>query len=237
MDQPLKRVRLLGAAGRKFGRVFHLAVKSPAEAIRAISSLRPEFRAWVLQQHDKGVAWRVVTEKPEGLEAEELERETSEDIILAPVVAGAGGGFGNFFKIILGIVLIAVAIIIPAATFGLTSMLGVGIVGAGLVLGGVAGMLTPTPKLNNTGLGGQGGNTGMDGGVENSKSEDLESNLFSRNQGSGGQGECVPLLYGQRRVRAPRVVNFELRNSTDGRNIDVTGTEGLLGYVNRQNLT
>ena len=236
MDQPLKRVRLLGAAGRKFGRVFHLAVSSPAEAIRAISTLRPEFRGWVLEQHDKGIAWRVVTDKPEGLEAEELERHTSSDIILVPVVLGAGGG-GGFFKILLGIVLIAVAIFIPAATFGLSSMLGVGLVGASLVLGGVAGMLTPTPKLNNTGIGGLGGNQGKDGGVENSKSADLESNLFSRNQGSGGQGECVPLLYGQRRVRAPRVVNFELRNSTDGRDIDVSGTEGLLGYVNRQNLT
>ena len=233
MEQPLKRVRLLGAAGRKFGRVFHLAVKSPAEAIRAISSLRPGFRGWVLEQHEKGVAWRVVTDHPEGLEAEELERETGADIVLAPVVTGAGGGFGNFFKVILGIVLIAVAIFIPAATFGLSSMLGVGLVGAGLVLGGIAGMLTPTPRLNETSYGSPGGGSG---GVESSKSEDLESNLFSRNQGSGGQGECVPLLYGQRRVRSPRVVNFELRNSVDGRDIDVSGTEGLLGYVNRKNL-
>ena len=243
MDQPLKRVRLLGAAGRKFGRVFHLAVKSPAEAVRAISALRPGFHGWVLEQHDRGVAWRVITDQPEGIEAEELDRETSQDIILAPVLVGAGGGsFGNIFKIVLGVVLIAASIFIPGSAmifgtaFGKIS-LGVGLVGASLVLGGVAGLLTPTPKLNNTGIGNLGGNTGKQGGVENSRSDDLESNLFSRNQGSGGQGECVPLLYGQRRVRAPRVVSFELRNSVDGRDIDVTGTEGLIGYVNRQNLT
>ena len=242
MDQPLKRVRLLGAAGRKFGRVFHLAVRSPAEAVRAISVLRPEFRGWVLAQHDRGVAWRVVTDQSEGLEAEELDRETGSDIILAPVVIGAGGSFGNALKIVLGIALIVASIFIPGGAmifgtaFGKIS-LGVGLVGASLVLGGVAGLLTPTPKLNDSGIGGLGGNSGKQGGVENSRVQDLESNLFSRNQGSSGQGECVPLLYGQRRIRSPRVISFELRNSIDGRNIDVAGTEGLVGYVNRQNLT
>ena len=200
-------------------------------------ALRPGFKPWVLEQHDRGVAWRVVTDQPEGLEADELDRETGADIILAPVVMGAGGGFGNFLKIVIGVVLIAVAIFIPAATFGLSSMLGVGLIGGSLVLGGIAGLLTPTPKLNDSGIGGLGGNSGKEGGVENSRVADLESNLFSRNQGSSGQGECVPLLYGQRRVRSPRVISFELRNSIDGRDIVTTGTEGLLGYVNRQNLT
>lgn len=241
MDQPLKRVRLLGAAGRKFGRVFHLAVRSPAEAVRAISVLRPGFHAWVLEQHDRGVAWRVVTDQPQGIEAEELQRETGSDIILAPVLIGAGGNGMNIFKIVLGVVLIAASIFIPGSAmifgtaFGKLS-LGIGLMGASLVLGGVAGLLTPTPKLNSSGIGDLGGSSGT-GGVENSRTEDLESNLFSRNQGSSGQGECVPLLYGQRRVRSPRVVSFELRNSVDGRTIDVSGTEGLVGYVSRQNLT
>ena len=242
MEQPLKRVRLLGAAGRKFGRVFHLAVKSPAEAVRAISVLRPEFHSWVLAQHDRGVAWRVVTDQPEGVGEDELTRATGHDIILAPVLIGAGGTFGNVLKIVLGIALIAASIFIPGTAvifgtaFGKIS-LGVGLVGASLVLGGVAGLLTPTPKLNDSGIGGIGGNSGKSGGVENSRVEDLESNVFSRIQGSSGQGECVPLLYGERRVRSPRVINFELRNSIDARDIDVTGTDGLLGYVNRQNLT
>jgi len=216
--------------------VFHLAVKSPAEAVRALSVLRPGFHGWVLEQHDRGVAWRVITDQPEGIEAEELDRETGSDIILAPVLIGAGGNGMNIFKIILGVVLIAASIFIPGSAmifgtaFGKIS-LGIGLVGASLVLGGVAGLLTPTPKLSGY------SSSGGSGGVENSRTEDLESNLFSRNQGSGGQGECVPLLYGQRRVRSPRVVNFELRNSVDGRSISVAGTEGLMGYVNRQNLT
>lgn len=241
MEGQLKRVRLLGAAGRKFGRVFYLAVSSPAEAVRAISVLRPEFRSWVLAQHDHGVAWRVITDDPKGIEASALLLGTGQDIILAPVVVGAGGKGFNIGQIILGVALIAASIFIPGSAmifgtaFGKIS-LGVGLVGGALVLGGVAGLLTPTPKLSGPNLGDYGGVQGR-GGVENSRVEDLESNLFSRGQGSSGQGEAVPVLYGQRRVTSPRVISFELRNSIDARDIDVTGTEGLLGYVNRQELT
>lgn len=224
----LKTVRLLGAAGRKFGRVFRLAVASPAEAIRAIEALRPGFYEWVVQQHERGVAWRVIAGEQRGLEADELDRGTSaETIVFAPVLAGAGGGDGGggFWSIILGILLIAVAIFVPAAALGLTSMLGVGLVGGALVLGGVAQLLTPTPTLNDT------------GGVEASQTAALESNLFSRNQGTGGQGECVPLVYGQRRVSSPRVISFDLRNLPETRTVTTTGTQGLLGYVNQQNLS
>ena len=242
MEGQLKRVRLLGAAGRKFGRVFYLAVSSPAEAVRALSVLRPEFRSWVLDQHDHGVAWRVITDDPEGIEASALLLGTGKDIILAPVVVGAGGGGGfNFGQIILGVALLAISFWLPGSTMIFGTLFGqlsvsVGLVGGALVLGGVAGLLTPTPKLSGPNLGDYGGVQGR-GGVENSRVEDLESNLFSRGQGSSGQGEAVPVLYGQRRVTSPRVISFELRNSIDSRDIDVTGTEGLLGYVNRQELT
>ena len=227
--EELKTIKLLGAAGRKFGRTFRLAVKSPAEAVRALIALFPEFQGWVLQQHERGIVWRVVTDKAEGVSEEELTRETGvETIVFAPMLQGAGGGSGSGIgQILLGVALIAVAVFVPAATFGLTSMLGVGLVGGALVLNGIAELITPTPRLN-----------GPDarGGVEASLTSDLESNLFSRAQGTGGQGECVPLLYGRRRVSEPRVISFDLRNFPDGRNINVSGTRGLLGYVNGKDL-
>lgn len=235
MEQ-VKTIRLLGAAGRKFGRKFRVAVKSPAEAVRALMALRPEFKAWVLDQHQRGVVWRVVTDRPEGIDDTELDRETgSETIVLAPVIQGAGGSGGSIFKIILGVVLIAVAIAVPAAAFGLTSMLSVGLIGGGLVLSGIADLITPTPQLS--GPKASGGPSSRASGTAAARSADLESNLFSRNQGTGGQGECVPLLYGQRRVSSPRVISFDLRNLPDSRDIDVAGTAGLLGYVNQRELT
>ena len=226
--EELKTVRLLGAAGRKFGRVFKIAAKSPAEVLRALEALRPGFYAWILEQHERGVAWRVVTDDPQGLDGDELERGTgSQTIIFAPVLQGAGG----FGKIILGILLIAVAIFVPAAVFGLQSMLAVGVLGGALVLGGIAEMVTPTPQLS-----GPNAKNNVSG-TEASRGEDLQSNLFSRNQGTGGQGECVPVLYGQRRVRSPRIISFDLRNLPETRSIVTTGTSGLLGYVNGVTLT
>ena len=232
--EELKTVKLLGAAGRKFGRSFKLAVKSPAEATRALMALFPEFQAWVIDQHQKGVVWRVITDNSEGLEESELTRETGCDtIILAPVLKGAGGGFGKILKVIIGVVLIAVGLIISFPTMGGGTPFV--LAGLGMLASGVADLLTPTPQLS--GPKAAGGASSYSSGTEASRSADLESNLFSRNQGTGGQGECVPLLYGQRRVTSPRVVNFDLRNLPDTRDITTTGTAGLVGYVNNVELT
>lgn len=215
--QPLKTVKLIGAAGRKFGRNFQLAVKSPAEAFRALCVLCPGLKAWVLAQHEKGVAWRVITDDSKGLEADELRRETGEDtIIFAPVMQGAGGD-GGILSIVLGVVLIAAAIIIPGVG------LAVGVIGASLVLGGVAQLLTPTPVLP------QQAESGED------TANQLESNLFTRGSSNAAQGEVVPVLYGRRRIPAPRLVSFDLRVLPTSRNINTSNT-GLLGYINNRDL-
>ena len=82
-------------------------------------------------------------------------------------------------------------------------------------------MLTPTPTLPNQAKTGE-----MD------PSEELTSNLFTRGATNGAQGEVVPLLYGQRRVPAPRLVSFDLRLLPSSREVDMTNHKGLLGYVN-----
>ena len=44
----LREVRLYGALGREFGRVFRLAVATPAEAVRALIAVLPGFeRAFI----------------------------------------------------------------------------------------------------------------------------------------------------------------------------------------------
>lgn len=229
MDE-LKTVKLLGAAGRKFGREFKLAVKSPAEAMRALMVLFPQFKAWIIEQHERGIAWRVVTNNAEGLSEDELTQGTSsEQIIFAPILQGAGGNGFSIGKILLGIALIAIAVIVP---FGaVNGGLGLGLLGGSLVLSGIADLITPTPQLS--GIKAQ----NRVSGTEAARSDDLESNLFSRNQGTGGQGECVPLLYGRRRVTSPRVISFDLRNLPQQRQVTTTGTQGLLGYVNGVELT
>lgn len=218
----LTTIKLLGAAGRMFGRVHRLAVSSPAEAVRALCALHPTFQAWVLTQHDRGVVWRVVTDSPTGLAPEELQRETSSPaIVFAPLLQGAGGGgAGGVLQIVLGVALIALAFV----SFGTTALAGVlsggvgsigmGFIGLGLLFGGIAQLVTPTPKK---------------------PAKAQESNLFTRNSNDGGFGEIVPVLYGRRRVRSPRVISFDMMIRSE-RDIDINGTIGLLGYVAKDTL-
>lgn len=224
--QQLVTIKLIGAAGRKFGRHFRLAVKSPAEAFRALCSIFPELKGWVLSQAEKGVAWRVVSDG-EFRDENTLEIQSSRVIVFAPTVQGAGGNGFSIGKIIFGAALVVASFFMPATVFGLSS-LGIGLLGGGLVLSGVADLITPTPKLSGQTI------TGTSGGTEAAETSTLESNLFTRNQGTGGQGEAVPVLYGQRRVQAPRIISFGLKNLPSSRSISYNSGTDLIGYVNKK---
>ena len=220
--QELKTIRLLGAAGRKFGREFKLAVKSPAEAFRALCVLCPDLRGWVLEQHEKGVAWRVVIKERKGINEDLLRCETSSDTItFAPTMRGAGGNSG-VFQIILGVALIAASLIITFGTAG--GGLALGLLGGSLVLGGIAQLITPTPTLPKQAETGE------------QDSAELNSALFTRSGGNDAQAEIVPVLYGRRLVPAPRNISFDLRLLPSSRDVDTSSAVGLLGYVNRVNL-
>ena len=220
--QELKTIRLLGAAGRKFGREFKLAVKSPAEAFRALCVLCPGLRGWVLEQHEKGVAWRVVIKERSGINEDLLKCETSSDTItFAPTMRGAGGNSG-VFQIILGVALIAASLIITFGTAG--GGLALGLLGGSLVLGGIAQLITPTPTLPKQAETGE------------QDSAELNSALFTRSGGNDAQAEIVPVLYGRRLVPAPRNISFDLRLLPSSRDVDTSTAVGLLGYVNRVNL-
>ena len=218
--QELKTIRLLGAAGRKFGREFKVAVKSPAEAFRALCALCPGLRAWVLEQHEKGVAWRGVIKDRKGISADELKWETGSAVItFSPTMRGSGGGSNSgFFQIILGVVLIAAAVIIPFGAAG--GGLGLGLLGGSLVLGGIATLITPTPT------------TPRQAETGEESLEELNSSLFTRAGGNGNQAEIVPVLYGRRLVPQPRNISFDLQILPSSRNVSTAGTSGLLGYVN-----
>jgi predicted phage tail protein len=196
-------IKLLGEAGRRFGRQFKLAVQSPAEAIRALSMQIPEFRQYLLESSDNGINWRVVTEDALGLDAEQLEWPCSKRLVLAPQPAGRGA----VGKIILGVALVAFSILVPAigATgapwlFGMTNFTSIGILGGGLIFSGVAQLLTPTPKV-----------TTSQGNTE----EQRNSYTFDKSNINSVQGDVVPLLYGERIVGTLPVLSFgiTLQNS------------------------
>jgi predicted phage tail protein len=96
-------IRLLGEAGRRFGRRFQLAVKTPAEALRALCVQIPELRQYLLDSGEKGINWRVVTDHALGLDEDQLLWPLSKRMVLAPIPAGRGA----VGRIIAGVALVA----------------------------------------------------------------------------------------------------------------------------------
>ena len=213
-------IRLLGEAGRRFGRRFQLAVRTPAEALRALCVQIPGLRHYLIESGDKGVAWRVVTEHPDGLDEDQLFWPMSKRLVLAPLPAGRGGGVG---KIVAGVALIAAAILIAPAGAGFLGLGAgfisggfaagvssvVGAIGVSMVFGGVADLLTPTPKMPTVK-----GGFGSSATTGRNEIEQLNSFTFDKSNENTVQGDVVPVLYGERIIGALPVLSFglELQN-------------------------
>ena len=126
------------------------------------------------------------------LSEEELEHPVGQQVIkIAPVIAGAG----SVGRIIAGVALVALAFaIIPlgiaAAGSGIATA--VGMVGASLILGGVAQLLTPTPTLSPTA-----GNAYTQQTTRETELDPQKSYSFSGIQNTSRAGTPVPLIYGE----------------------------------------
>lgn len=201
-------IRLLGEVGRRFGRRFQLAVKTPAEALRALCVQIPELRQYLLESGENGINWRVVTDHAQGLTEEQLMWPMSKRMVLAPIPVGRGGG--GVGAIIAGIALVAFSLLLPGigAAIGGATMTKIGLVGAAMLFGGVAQLLTPTPQMPTVGAIGGGATTGR------SESDQLKSFTFDKSNANTKQGEVVPVLYGERIIGSLPVLSFglELQN-------------------------
>jgi predicted phage tail protein len=216
-------IRLLGEAGRLFGRRFELAVKTPAEAIRALCVQIPALRQYLLESEEKGICWRAITEHPEGLDEDQLLWPMSKRFILAPQPVGKGG----VGKIVLGVALVALSFVSfgAGAWAGVLGSYGVGsfaaagsvaalVAGAGLITLGVADLLTPTPTMPTVG-GGAGGFNRSGATSGRSREEQQRAYTFDKSNANTQQGEVVPVLYGERIIGSLPVLSFglELQNS------------------------
>lgn len=199
-------IRLLGEAGRRFGRRFQLAVKTPAEAVRALCVQMPELRQYMVGSGDNGIMWRVVTDRAEGLNEDQLLWPMSKRLVLAPIPAGRGATG----QILAGVALVAFSLLLPGigAAIGGATMTKIGLFGGALIFGGIAQLLTPTPKMPTVDAVGGGATTGR------SESDQLKSFTFDKSNANTKQGEVVPVLYGERIVGSLPVLSFglELQN-------------------------
>lgn len=170
--QELRTVRLYGRLGAEFGRVHRLAVRSAAEAVRALCVLLPGFERHMMQSKDNGVGYAVFYGK-RNLDKDQLVDAAGEDIRIAPILQGAKNG--GLFNIILGAVLVVAGTL--GAEFGLGFLIPIG---WSMIVGGAIQMLTPTTKTNT-------------GQSQNNQG----SYVFSGAVNTTAQGNPVPVLYGE----------------------------------------
>jgi predicted phage tail protein len=189
----LRKIKLYGRLAKFVGqRVFEADVASAAEAVRFLLVNFPQLEKHMADQH-----YRVSVGKYD-LTLEELHDPAGQqEIRIVPVLAGAGGGAG---KILAGIGLIALSFLLPGAgAFGTFSVFGqaataggiltgigtaASLIGASLILGGVAQLLTPTPKINTP-------------GTPQDNNDPRKSYSFSGIQQTSRQGVPVPIVYGE----------------------------------------
>jgi predicted phage tail protein len=180
----MRSIKVYGSLAKFLGkRTFKAAVNSPAEAIRFLLANFPGLRAHMQdQQYKVGVG---SAELEIGTHPEHLHFPTSaaEQIRIIPVIAGAGA----VGRIIAGVALIALASVVSfgTLTIGATAIALNSVVfgiGASLVLGGVAQLLTPTQKMSSG---------------DDSFNDPRKSYSFSGVQNVSRQGVPVNIVFGE----------------------------------------
>ena len=183
---------------KQFGTVFKLDISSVPEAIRALVTQIPGLREHI----EKGSYKVRVDGKYIGDEG--VHSEVNSTLHLTPVVKGAGKS-GGLLQVVVGIVMIVAAVFYPPLAPYAAAMISAG---TGLVLGGVAQLLTKMPKAE---------------GFKDS--DDLKSSSFSNLANMTAQGAPVPLIYGKMMVGS-KVLSQGVRSVYSGSGGDGSGGSG-----------
>lgn len=166
-------IYLTGTPARLIGRKHRLDVSTPAEAVHALSTLFPAFRAWLHRAAEAGQYIRAVVDKGwQGLKEDELHFGISESFHFIPVLSGGGG----FFKILAGVFLAVIGFFVGGFIGAIFLRIGIG-----LALSGVADLLSPAPKQAD----------------QQQSASGKKSNYFTGPTNSAGQGDAIPIVYGK----------------------------------------
>lgn len=176
-------VRFYGSL-KQFGSEFRLDCKTPAEVVQALTSQIPKLRQFIQQ----GLfTVRVGRDYFDNRYLEQgLNQKLKDDATVHFTPTLKGSKRGGLFGVITGVALIATAFALGPLGFsviGANAAWMVGGLGASLLLGGVAQMLTKMPSMS----------TGKD-------ADKKQSTSFSNLSNMAAQGRPMPLAYGRIRV-------------------------------------
>jgi predicted phage tail protein len=177
----LRKIKLYGKLAKFIGhRVLEADVATAAEAVRFLLANWPELEAHMSDQHYR------VSIGTYDIDLEELHHPAgAAPISFVPVVGGAGAAG----RIIVGVLLVAVAIAFPligvgAAAIAAGTTVGavsasIALTGLSLIIGGISQLLTPTPKISQD------------------EADPRKSFSFSGVQNTSRAGVPVPVVYGE----------------------------------------
>ena len=176
-------VRFYGTL-KQFGTTFKLDVQNTAEALRALTSQIPHLRQFIQQGlFTVRIAQQYIDNRylEKGLYYTLKENDV---IHITPALKGAKRG--GVFGVIAGVAMIATALVLSPLVLGevaASTAWTIGAVGASLLLGGVAQMLTKQPDMPSV-----------------SEKEKKNSTAFSNLSNMASQGKAMPLAYGRIRT-------------------------------------
>ena len=194
----MRVIKVYGKLAKHLGqRSFKAVARTPGEAVKFLLANFPSLRS-VLSEGEYMVSvgrhQLPLGDHPEFIG---YPLAGSEPVRIVPVVSGAGGDDRGLGAVVLGAALVATAVVTGGtslafgaggfgmasgvtATAGLTAAAAVGNIGVGLVLTGVAQMLTPMPSTD----------------IE-TDSDPRQNFSFSGVQNVARSGVVVPVIYGE----------------------------------------
>ena len=171
----MKRIILHGVL-EQFGKEFALDVLSCREATHALSMQLPEFKLFMLQAEQNGMRFAVFADE-KNLGENDIDSVTGASVIhVVPKIMGAGGDAMGWLQVIGGAILVGVGVFVPGMQWAIGA-------GVGLMIGGAASLLMPTPELGQQDEDGNMANYGFGGAVT-----------------TVAQGNPVPIAIGERYV-------------------------------------
>ncbi|MCK3863704.1 MULTISPECIES: tail assembly protein [unclassified Pseudomonas] len=175
---PVINFKLRGAL-RQFGKSYPLAVRTPAEAVKALCVQIPGFERYISNAKSRGLEFAVFREK-RNIGEKELNYNGTGDITIAPVITGSKRA--GSLQTIVGGILIAAAYVLSFTPFAAASPF-LYSAGAAMSIGGIIQMLSPQA-----------------GGLKTSAApENVPGYAFGSAKNTTASGNPVPLCIGHRR--------------------------------------
>ena len=173
VKQPMTRILLSGSLAQKFGRKFDrlLETGTAREAFSALQHTVEGFEEFIRDSARRGLRFAIFRNR-ENINEDGFTLSGTTEIRIVPVIAGSKNG--GLLQTVVGVALMVSSIWLGPVAFSM---------GLAMTLGGVAQMLTPTPKAPDQ--------------QEQASSENKPSYLFNGAFNSTQQGLPVPVVYGK----------------------------------------